>query len=157
MSAPALDKSSAANDGEPEDSDDLVPPAALEAWAAMRELVLDHERKKEVCEALGLSFVRVRVLLLVAQAPQTMGAIAARLTTDPPYTTLVVDDLERRGLVERRAHPTDRRAKLVALTPSGEEAARRADALVSAPPTRLAALDADDLEVLRTILAGLSG
>ena len=35
--------------------------------------------------------------------------------------TSVADALEMRGLVERRADPTDRRATLIALTPRGEE------------------------------------
>jgi DNA-binding MarR family transcriptional regulator len=54
--------------------------------------------------------------------------IAARSTTE------VVDDLQQRGLVERRPDPADRRATLVALTIAGAEAghaiaeARRAEA-----------------------------
>ncbi len=35
--------------------------------------------------------------------------------------TYVVDRLETAGLVERRACPTDRRARYAALTPAGEE------------------------------------
>ena len=45
-----------------------------------------------------------------------MGELAALLGMDPPNLTTVIDDLERSGLVERQAHPTDRRVKLVAAT-----------------------------------------
>ena len=43
--------------------------------------------------------------------------------------TDIVDALERDGLAERRADPTDRRAKLVALTGAGESALTVASAV----------------------------
>ena len=61
----------------------------------------------------------------------SMGELAAALGIDPPNATVVVDDLEALGLVRRRPHPTDRRAKLVEATRKGKELARRADAILS--------------------------
>ena len=69
---------------------------------------------------------------------------------------MVVDDLEALGLVRRRPHPTDRRAKLVEATRKGKEMARRADAILATPPPALSALGADDLEALRRILERVS-
>ena len=40
--------------------------------------------------------------------------------------TAVVDRLEAKGFVRRRAHPTDRRSVVVALTAAGRPVARRA-------------------------------
>ena len=92
--------------------------AAREAWQAMADLVLDNERRREVSEQVGLSFGKTRALRRIAGRPMPMGELAALLGVDPPNLTTVVDDLERAGLVERQAHPTDRRAKLVAATAS---------------------------------------
>lgn len=46
--------------------------------------------------------------------------LAERLHIAPRSATEVVDHLAAKGLVERRAHPTDRRAALLALTETGE-------------------------------------
>ena len=91
--------------------------AAARAWSIMGDLVLDNERRREVSDALGLPFGRVRALRRIAASPMTMGELAATLGAEKPYATIVVDELERQGLVERRPHPTDRRVKLVATTP----------------------------------------
>ncbi|SIM77187.1 MarR family winged helix-turn-helix transcriptional regulator [Micromonospora cremea] len=62
------------------------------------------------------------------------GTIAEHLRIAPRSATEVVDDLQARGLVERRPDPADRRATLVALTEEGNRvsaairAARRAEA-----------------------------
>jgi DNA-binding MarR family transcriptional regulator len=65
---------------------------------------------------------------------------------------LVVDELERQDLVERRPHPTDRRVKVVTATPEGAAMARRADEILSRPPAALAGLSRPDLEALARIL-----
>jgi DNA-binding MarR family transcriptional regulator len=46
---------------------------------------------------------------------------------EPSNATFVLDRLEEQGLVERRPHPTDRRAKQIVLTPAGDR--RRAEVL----------------------------
>ena len=46
--------------------------------------------------------------------------LAERLHIAPRSATEVIDQLEGKGLVERRPHPTDRRASLLALTGAGE-------------------------------------
>jgi DNA-binding MarR family transcriptional regulator len=82
----------------------------------------------------------------------TMGEVAAALGIDAPYATLVVDELERQGLVERRLHPTDRRVKLVATTARGSAAARRANEILGRLPAGLATLAGPELEELARIL-----
>ncbi len=88
---------------------------ARRAWRAMSDLVHDQDRKVAVSEALGVSWARVLLLRLLAAEPKTLRAIAEWLAADAPYVTLMVDDLEKRGLVRRKPHPEDRRAKLVQL------------------------------------------
>jgi DNA-binding MarR family transcriptional regulator len=126
-----------------------------EVWLLMSDLVLDHERRREVAEALGISFGRARTIRRLARRPMSMGELAAALGIDPPNATVVVNDLEALGLVRRQPHPTDRRARLVDVTPEGAELARRADEILGTPPPALSALEAGDLETLRRILRGL--
>lgn len=122
------------------------------AWAAMCDLVLDNARRREVSDALGISFGRVRALRRIARAPMTMRELATLLDIDPPYATVVIDELERQGLVRRKPHPTDRRAKLVTATGRGAAAAARADRILGAPPAGLAALpDAAIAELARIL------
>ena len=126
--------------------------SARRAWSAMCDLVLDNERRREVSDAVDLSFGRIRALRRIARTPMTMGELAAKLGIDAPYATLVVDELERQGLVERRPHPTDRRAKLVATTTRGAAVAREAEEIMSRPPVGLTSLSGSELESLATIL-----
>jgi DNA-binding MarR family transcriptional regulator len=130
--------------------------AARRAWSAMRDIVLDNERKRQVCDALGLSFGRIRALRRLTGEPKTMKDLAARLGIDAPAATLVVDELERQGLVERRPHPSDRRAKLVAATARGAAAARKANEIMGRPPEGLAALPGPELEELMRILEAVA-
>lgn len=48
-------------------------------------------------------------------------ALATATDTDPMTVSGVLDRLEKRGLIDRSADPTDSRAKLARLTPKGEE------------------------------------
>jgi DNA-binding MarR family transcriptional regulator len=133
-----------------------APATAHEVWLLMADLVLDNERRREVSDALGISFGRARTVRRLARRPMSMGELAAALGIDPPNATVVVDDLESLGLVRRRPHPTDRRAKLVEATRKGKDMARRADTILATPPPALSALNADDLETLRRILQSIS-
>ncbi len=130
--------------------------AATVAWLGMRRLVLDlNERRAAVAASLGMSFIRAKALLRLAEAPLTMSELALVLSTDAPYTTLVVNDLEERGLVERRIDLTDRRRKIVTATPAGRTTAEAAEAILSEPPRAIRELSPKDLGHLERIIASL--
>ena len=140
-----------------------TPPAnrprgdvASEVWLLMSKLVLDNERRRQVADAVGISFSRARAVRRVARRPMSMGELAATLGIERPNATVLVDELESLGLVSRRPHPTDRRAKLVEATRKGKAMARRADAILATPPPALEALSTDELETLRGILDGVA-
>ncbi|HWI73382.1 MAG TPA: MarR family transcriptional regulator [Baekduia sp.] len=135
-----------------DDDGDATAAISSEVWLRMSDLVLDHMRRREVSDALGMPFGRARALRRLARRPMSMGELATALDIDPPNATVVVDDLESQNLVRRRPHPTDRRAKLVEATPKGQELARRADVILGTPPPGLSALEGEELEVLRGIL-----
>jgi DNA-binding MarR family transcriptional regulator len=122
----------------------------------MRKLVLDlHDKRAEVTEALGMSFIRAKALVRLAIEPRTMRELATLLAIDAPYTTLVVDDLEQRGLVVRTVPPDDRRVKIVTVTAAGRAEAGRAQRILHQPPAAFGALPEGDLVQLRDILLRL--
>ena len=122
----------------------------------MTALVIElNDRRGEVAAALGMSFVRVKALRRLAGTPMSMRQLAAALGTDAAYATVVVDDLAARGLVERREDAADRRRKIVAATPAGRQAARRAEKILRTPPAELTSLPAGDLAALDRILAAV--
>src|ERR1700685_4004959 len=59
---------------------------------------------------------------LPEQGPTRQNVLATDFGLSPHSITDLVDGLERLGLAERRPDPTDRRAKLVAITDAGEAA-----------------------------------
>jgi len=145
--------SSAAPSSAATPADDATAELAARAWQAMRALVLDrYDRRKKVCDALGMSFIRAKALRRIVDAPMTMRELAAALGTDPPYTTVVVDDLERRGLVTRTVRAGDRRSKIVSITPDGAAQAQLAERILNDPPQLVRELPATDLEALGRIL-----
>jgi MarR family transcriptional regulator, organic hydroperoxide resistance regulator len=105
--------------------------------------------------ALGMTASQV-VALRELTEPITARELAARMSCEPSNATFVLDRLEQQGLIERRPHPTDRRAKQIVLTPDGRR--RRLAALDRLNATSpLATLSIDDQAVLRTLLETLDG
>src|SRR5215217_6294704 len=71
--------------------------------------------------------------------PLSQQEVAARLGVDRTTMVALVDALERKGLVERRAHPTDRRKNAVALTGAGQRTLTAAGAAADAAQQRFLA------------------
>jgi DNA-binding MarR family transcriptional regulator len=134
-----------------------APPSASEVWLAMSDLVLNQLRRRAVSDATGISFGKSRALRRLARRPMSMGELADALDIEKPNATTVVAELEAAGLVQRRPHPTDGRAKLVELTTRGRQLARRADKILATPPPGLTALSTEQLTTLAQILERISG
>ncbi|WP_255368731.1 MarR family winged helix-turn-helix transcriptional regulator [Agromyces sp. CF514] len=102
-------------------------------------------------DGTGLTPARVRVLWVVQHSgPMTQQALASALEVSARNITGLVDALEQGGHVARSAHPTDRRATLVSLTPAGarrmaqmqrDHAELTADLLGAVDPADRAALE----------------
>jgi DNA-binding MarR family transcriptional regulator len=77
---------------------------------------------KSACEPArvrhGLSWADARALSS-ARTPQTVLALAARLSVAKQTLTKTLDGLERRGLIARLVDPDDRRRRMVSLTETG--------------------------------------
>lgn len=106
-----------------------------------------------VLAEFGISDSQAGLLRVLDPAgePQTQRALAARLTCDPSNITIMGDALQRAGLVERRSHPIDRRARVLALTARGRQAYERLrGSLEETSP--FGRLDADQRRVLQDLL-----
>ena len=62
----------------------------------------------------------------LAVRPMTVSELAARLEITKQGAAQVIEDMERRGYVQREADPGDRRARLVSLSTRGEQALENA-------------------------------
>ena len=88
------------------------------------------ERATDSFENTGLSPYHFAVLLALAEdSHETQGAIADSLGYDRGQLVGLLDELEERGLVERRRDPVDRRRQLVSMTPAGKRELARLRAL----------------------------
>lgn len=75
-----------------------------------------------------LKMVEFSVLSLVSHNPGiTSRQLCTALDVMPPNLVGLIAALERRKLIERRPHPTDRRAVGVHLTPAGAELTAQAE------------------------------
>jgi DNA-binding MarR family transcriptional regulator len=124
-------------------------------WAVARRL---RHRTKVALEPWELSPSLARALSVLARdGDLRLSALADRLRIVPRSATEVVDDLERLGLVARRADPDDRRAVLVALTTDGEQTTRAIQEARQAEGERFfAALDTSDRADLSRVLRKLN-
>lgn len=88
-------------------------------YGAANRMVRLH---KPFLEPLGVTFPQYLVILaLLDGAPQTVGALGARLDMDAGMITPLVKRLEAAGLVSRVRDRTDERRVLVDLTAAGRE------------------------------------
>jgi DNA-binding MarR family transcriptional regulator len=97
-----------------------------------------------------------------ADGPLSPTAIAERLIVTNASVTSLLDTLERRGLVERRPDPGDRRRLLVVITPEGTALVDRfLPEVVALQTAALAGLSesqrAQLLELLAAVDDGLAG
>jgi DNA-binding MarR family transcriptional regulator len=128
------------------------------AWRLMRQFVEAHGSSEELRQRLGLGAGsgRIKVLFLLTKQPMTLAQLAEAHGVDRPYATIIVDKLERLGFVARQPHPSDRRSKVVSLTPAGRDAAALANSILSEPPPALRELDAGQLTELIGLLSLLN-
>ena len=84
---------------------------------------------RELIRAQGLSFSQFEVLVWLRRAGTNglrMSDLASRVVLSPSGVTRAVDQLERRGLVERCVFEGDKRGYIATLTPEGKTSLRKA-------------------------------
>jgi DNA-binding MarR family transcriptional regulator len=91
-----------------------------------------HTRVAEALGSIGLTPASFGVLnVLGARNGAIQQEIGSLMGIDPSTMVALIDDLEGAGLVERRPHPKDRRARAVALTPKGRRRLERGRVLAA--------------------------
>jgi len=128
---------------------------AGEVWRAMQALLMGGEQRNrihEICQDVDLTPAALKMLMVLADGPRPMRELVGAFRVDPSYLTGVVDTLERRGAARREPHPTDRRAKTVALTDLGLRLAGQARELMAVPPASFDVLSQAEQEQLLALL-----
>jgi DNA-binding MarR family transcriptional regulator len=108
-----------------------------DALALIRLSHLVQDAFARVAARHDLTPVQGRLLCVLAQETKGMAELARGFGVERAALTGLVDRAERRGLVERRAVPGDRRAVSVTLTPDGRAAAGQFHAEATAELDRL--------------------
>lgn len=117
-----------------------------------------QKRFSEHLEQLGVTPRMWGALnVLDAEGAITQHALGRCTGIDPSSMVATIDELEKRGLVERRAHPTDRRAHALHVTDEGRETLARGRKLARhAQEELLAPLSADERRQLHDLLLRLA-
>src|SRR5438093_8123973 len=108
----------------------------LVLWKAARALEGYAEKSVSELEMCGSDFAVLEALL--HKGPLPVNEIGKKVLLTSGSITVAVDRLETKGLVERRAHGTDRRARIVHLTKEGRKLITRVYANHAADVERLA-------------------
>src|SRR5437016_2873458 len=124
----------------------------LVLWKAERAVESYAEKSITELEMCGSDFAVLEDLL--NEGPLPVNEIGRKVLLTSGSITVAVDRLETKGLVERRAHGTDRRARIVHLTKEGRKLITRAYADHAADLERLASvsLTRPDRETLIRLL-----
>lgn len=102
----------------------------------------------------GLRPVDFSVLTLIAHNPGiTSRQVCAALDILPPNLVGMIKSLDKRGLIERRPHPTDRRAQGLHLSPTGRKLQKDAQATATKLERDVAnRLSDQELDLLKELL-----
>jgi DNA-binding MarR family transcriptional regulator len=110
----------------------IAPPVPDQAPRSVGFLIsqlgfFSSRRFAEALEPIGIGPREFLLLRFVAASGgRSQQALAERLEVPASRMVALVDDLEGRGLVERRPHPDDRRIRALHLTKKGRETLERA-------------------------------
>ena len=76
--------------------------------------------EQPILEAHGVTMWAYIVLTALRDGPaRAQASLAAAINADKTRLIPVLDDLQKRGLIEREPDPADRRVRLLGLTPEG--------------------------------------
>lgn len=107
-----------------------TPPKVLASdlcWLLGRANQLLNAEFSTALEASGISPRQHSVLATALTGEHTQTDLARIVGLDKTTMMVTLDELERAGLAERRPLASDRRARIVAVTPAGRRKARKAE------------------------------
>jgi MarR family transcriptional regulator for hemolysin len=89
-------------------------------------------RLSAALEKIGISVRAYCVLAKAAEGEYTQGQLAELAWMDKTTMVVTLDEMEARGLAERRLSPGDRRVRVIAITAQGRRLLGEADRIVQA-------------------------
>ncbi|MDR6970946.1 MarR family transcriptional regulator [Leifsonia shinshuensis] len=99
--------------------------AAMREWRDADQRLSFASRTHMKLNETDMRALRYIIASMNSGVPVTAGALSDHLHISTASTTKLLDRLERAGHVERRPHPTDRRAVTVEITPETHREVRR--------------------------------
>ncbi len=106
------------------------PPVDLASLLGQASSALTARVGAELAD-LGISARDYAVLSRAAQEERTQVEVAELAGLDKTTMVVTLDALEQAGLARRRVLPTDRRARVVEVTPAGQAVLERAHVVVA--------------------------
>src|SRR3954471_15206737 len=142
-------------------TDRATPPFQSAAFLLSTLGFTVSRRFHEMLGPLELEPGEFALLRAVAKSDgEPQNALAERLHISPSWMVAIVDELERRGLLERKPHARDRRVRNLHLTAGGKKLLRRAERRAHQFDRRVTGPLSDAelqqlLELLQRVAAGL--
>jgi DNA-binding MarR family transcriptional regulator len=112
------------SDGQLPSPDHFAAMASL--LRAHQSMVTEMDRRLKPHGLSRTAYLLMATLLISRDHTRPLGQLSRHLMVHPTTVTLVIDQLENRGMVTRAPHPTDRRTVLAALTDAGSAAVTKA-------------------------------
>ena len=123
--------------------------------AVMRVQQILMQRVDVVLRPRDLTFARYEILMLLSfsrTGAMPMKRLGSRLQVHPTSVTSAVDRLEAQGYVERKSHPSDRRAVLASITDEGRQVGAEATVAINADVFEKPGLSRRDTSELSRLL-----
>ncbi|MDG4721517.1 MULTISPECIES: MarR family winged helix-turn-helix transcriptional regulator [Thalassospira] len=137
---------------------DLETPYLTLGSALMRVARCWQREVNRTLAAHGLSQTMVMPLIVLHRGGGAVrqGVIAEEIGVEGPSLVRVIDQLERDDLISRVCDPTDRRAKMVALTDAGKQKAAEIEVLLAELRGELTAnIPAENLNITLDVMRAL--
>lgn len=105
-------------------------PDEYEQNLELEQMILHLSRRPQTKPSRHLhrqAYIQLYILRLLQKEPESMTAreLSDRLTNSASTTSELVQKLEKKGLISRKANPSDKRSWLIQISPEGEEKLRQ--------------------------------
>ncbi len=105
-----------------------IPPSLINRPGALITIAArtGQELAKRRLNPIGLTVQMCGVMNLLGEGPVSQQELGEQLGIDRTTVVELIDDLEKKGVVERRRNPADRRSYALHLTARGRTVQKRA-------------------------------
>lgn len=131
--------------------------AAVSVFRIHQQISSIFERALKPSRINRTAYHLMTTLYMSENMTRTLGQLSKNILMHPTTVTLIIDQLEKRDLVERTSHPTDRRATLAQLTPTGAQLVMECSAALSDVNFGLPGVDKDTVAGLTADLRRVEG